>query len=67
MGLPRSAQILYERLGPASTPTALYLRIQADQTEFLAVYLLVKAYQHFWLFRRNDACGDSHVLTILPL
>lgn len=50
MDLPRSAQILYGRLGSAHTPATLCLRAHNRQMKLLVAYLLVKACQYFWLF-----------------
>ena len=38
------------RLGFAPTPTALHLRQRSYEPLHLAAHLLVKAYQHLWLF-----------------
>ena len=41
-------------VGPASSPVARHLRQVIDKHLSLATYLLVQAYQHFWLVCGHD-------------
>ena len=53
-----------DRLGAAFTPKARHLRQRSVKSLYLAIYLLVQAFQHLWLVLINDAYGDLPMFTI---